>query len=516
METSMFFLFAIGCSVQVKQIDTDVPQAQDTAGSSAQEPTSEPQTPVDTAVEEPSSPTSEPSQDSGPTPETCYQENRVDANTLLPDEPSFGISESTTVDGFTDDYLYDASNYIKVGVRREWGGSIVFFGLADGSVGMNDTNTIDANDTGREVQVAFYDPDRVRQGCAHNASCATALDSACPNSITYLGWNPVQGGNRCNNGSPISNISNQNGRLDLSVQPLHWNPNWNDTDCDSSGCSDTNLAYLQSDVQVGQRLRFVRTHVVELQYTLTELAGLDHARNLQELPTLYSAIGNLGPDLWRLMDANGNQIDINIPANDGFFYKNFTSSAPWTTLQNEDLSYGVGILYENGLQEFQGWQNRSLPFNNVRSLIQFGIPAYSTIHARAYLILGSFGTIQGEATVLMNILPPFGSLDNPAHNSTTNGTSVTIRGWALDNKGVQTVEAIIDDTHTVPLQYGIARPDVCIAWPGYPQCEQVGYEATVDLSFLPTAPDCAHQIEIIATDTDGNSRVIARELFYLP
>ena len=25
------------------------------------------------------------------------------------------------------------------------------------------------------------------------------------------------------------------------------------------------------------------------------------------------------PDLWRLMDPNGNQIEIDIPANDGFF-----------------------------------------------------------------------------------------------------------------------------------------------------------------------------------------------------
>ena len=86
------------------------------------------------------------------------------------------------------------------------------------------------------------------------------------------------------------------------------------------------------------------------------------------------------------MDADGTQIDIDIPANDGFFVKNFTSSSPWTALQNEDLTYGVGILYENGLQEFQGWQNRSLPFNNVRSLIHFGIPAIETQLAVEQLI----------------------------------------------------------------------------------------------------------------------------------
>ena len=34
-----------------------------------------------------------------------------------------------------------------------------------------------------------------------------------------------------------------------------------------------------------QNIRFVDTHIVELRYDIQELAGLDHANNLQELPT---------------------------------------------------------------------------------------------------------------------------------------------------------------------------------------------------------------------------------------
>ena len=33
--------------------------------------------------------------------------------------------------------------------------------------------TVDGNDTGREVQVAIYDPDRIRQPCAGSATCAS-------------------------------------------------------------------------------------------------------------------------------------------------------------------------------------------------------------------------------------------------------------------------------------------------------------------------------------------------------
>ena len=532
----LFWLF-IACNTNIKgqSVTTNV-QNQDTNEPSepSVSPTSEPNTPSseptqsptsepaeeqnndtqtdDTNPNEPSQPTIEPST---PEPTTCYSSNRISSDILLPDESSFGTSETVSQNGFTDDYLYDATNYIKIGVRRDWGGSIIFFGLSNGSTGMNNTNTIDANDTGREVQVAFYDLDRIRQGCAYNATCATNLGS-CPNSITYLGWNPVQGGNRCNNGSPITSISNQNGRLELVVQPLHWNPNWNNVDCDSSGCSNPNLAYLQSDVQLTQRLRFVRTHVVELQYTLEELAGLDHARNLQELPTVYAANGNNGPDLWRLMDADGNQINIDIPANDGFYYRDFTSSSPWTTLQNDTLTYGVGILYENGLLEYQGWQNRSLPFNNVRSKIQFGISAYGSIHARAYLLLGSFHTIQSEANIMMSILPPFGYLDTPVHESVVQGSTLQIQGWALDNRGIQSITAIIDETEAYQISYGSTRQDVCSVWPGYQDCDNVGFEGNIDISYLPTAPGCAHQIEIQAIDTDGNARIISRDLFYLP
>lgn len=479
---------------------------------STEEPnTEEPSTEVD--VEEPT----DTSNTDGSTPNEsyiCYSENPVE-DELLPSLQPNGLVETHIEDGFTDDYLYDPTNYIKIGIRREWGGSIVFFGLGDGNSGMNDTNTIDANDTGREVQVALYDPDRVRQGCAHDASCQTSIGE-CPNSIQYLGWNPVQGGNRCNNGSTLSSYDYSNGELQIQVQPLHWNPNWDFADCTSSGCDDPLLSQNQSDVLMTQNIRFVDTHIVELRYDIQELAGLDHANNLQELPTVYSGNGNNSPDLWRLMDPNGNQIEIDIPANDGFFYKNFTSTAPWVTLQNDNLTYGVGILYENGLLEYQGWQNRDMPFNNVRSLIQFPIPAYSQIHARAYLMLGSFDTINGLATNLLNILPPFGSLDTPAHNGSTTEGQLEIAGWALDNRGVASVQAVIDESYTYPLTYGSSRPDVCIAWPSYPNCSNVGFEGSADISMLESSSDCAHQIEIIATDADGNVRTIARNLFYIP
>ena len=425
----------------------------------------------------------------------------------MPGESKYGTSESVSTGKFTDEYLYDAQNYIKIGARREWGGSIIFFGLSDGKKGTNSTNTIDSNDTGREVQVAIYDGSRQSQNCAYNASCGTVAP-ACPISITYLGWNPVQGGNRCNRGSGVDSVTNKNGIMEIVTTPLHWNPNWDATDCTSSGCSTNPLR--KSDVRLTQRLRFVSTHVVELFYSVQNLAAIDHTQSAQELPTLYAAYGAHGlANLNRLMRPDKTEIAINEPANDGFFVKNFTSTEPWVTLQNADLSYGVGILYENGLLEYQGWQKAGV-FNNVRSLLQFALPANGVVNARAYLILGNFDTIKNQAHWLMNSIPPFGVIDTPADGATVSGSKVTVNGWALDNKGIKQIVAKIDESTTVPLNYGSSRPDVCKVWTGYPMCNNVGYHGTIDVSGLDK--NCKHLLEIIATDSDGNTRTIARRL----
>ena len=424
----------------------------------------------------------------------------------LPGESNPGRSEYTTVNGFQDDYLYDGTDEIKVGTRRDWGGTIIFFGQKHlGFPGTNSTNTINANDTGREVQVAFYDPDRHMQNCAHDASCASN-PTDCPFSITFLGWNPVQGGNRCNRGSGVENVVNQDGVLSITTNPLFWNPNWDRTDCSDAACDDPGLRERRSDVRVVQTLRFNKMHIVELNYTVTNLADLDHRSTGQEMPTVYTANGNNGPDLWRLFNSQGTEIAIDTPGNDGFFYENFSSPGGWATMQNDNLDYGVGLYTENRLTDFQGWQLRSLPFNNFRPRFPFGIPPYGTVRARAYLLLGSHATITAEAQWLDDNLPPFGCLDAPTPDEVISG-SVTVRGWALDNKGVSAVEVIVDGATVVPLSYGGGRPDVCLVWPNYANCDNVGYSGTLDTS---TLTECPHLLEINARDTDGNQRIIAR------
>jgi len=345
------------------------------------------------------------------------------ADSPLPGETPPGRYETVTANGFNDDYIYDSTSYLKIGVRRQWGATIVFFGMAGSGPGTNNTNAIDANDTGREVQVAFYDPDRSMQNCAWNASCATT-PTTCPNSIAYLGWDPVQGGNRCNIGSGVESISYSSGILEASINPLFWNPNWDRTDCSSAACDDPILRTRRSDVRVIQKIRFVRTHIVELDYTLINLSDLNHRSTNQEMPTIYTANGHGGPDLWKLFNSEGTEIPIDIYAGgDGFYYKNFTSPGGWATMQNDRADYGVGLYAENRITTWQAWQLRSLPFNNFRPLPSFGIPPLGTVRARVYLILGAYNTIAEEARWLDANLPPFGYLDAPGEDETLSGTS---------------------------------------------------------------------------------------------
>lgn len=428
-------------------------------------------------------------------------------------ESPAGWHETTTANGFNDDYLYDATGYLKVGVRREWGGSIIFFGIASGyGAGTNPTNAIDANDTGREVQVAFYDPDRLMQGCAWNASCA-ATPTTCPASITYLGWDPVQGGNRCNVGSGVESVEFVDGALKVTTNPLFWNPNWDRTDCVSEACSDPTLSGRRSDVRVVQALRFVAPHVVQLDYTVVNLADLAHAATGQEMPTMYTANGNGGPDLWRVFNSDGTEIPVDTPAGgDGFYYENFTSPGGWAALQDDTLSYGVGLYSENRLTGFQAWQLRSLPFNNVRAQFAFGLPAFGTVRARAYLVLGDLSTISSQIAWLDGALAPFGVIDTPAADAVVSGGSVPVSGWALDNHGVTGVELFVDGVSAGVMTYGASRPDVCLVWPGYPGCTLVGYTGTLSTSGL---TPCGHLLEVRASDAAGNVRTIARRRVFV-
>lgn len=429
----------------------------------------------------------------------------------LPTLTPLGRTETTLVDQFHDDYLYSPDGEFKIGTRREWGSTVVFFGRGGGEPGINASNTIDAYDTGRELQVALYDYDRAEQGCAWDASCMSQPETGCGNNITHLGWNPVQGGDECNRGSETDHVIKRPGRLEATLVPRFWNPDWEKKDCSNNFCDLPFELPNRSDVRYRQRLRFVDSHAVEIFMEYTNLTGLEHAPAFQEFPTLYSSFGKVGPDLWKVMNSEGERIEVDQPSNNGFFRRRFDSPGGWAALQNSALDYGVGLYYETRQRSYQAWQRRG-EFNNFRARIKFGLPAWGKVRARAYLLIGSYATIRDTARRLDRAIGPFGGIDSPAPDSAV-GPQPTITGWALDNWNVTEVELLLDGTSIATTTLTEARNDICTLWPGYEMCKQgVGFSVQADLSM---ASRCSHILEVRATDTDGNSRTIARQRVFV-
>lgn len=435
----------------------------------------------------------------------------------LPVESSANKTESVSAGGFDDDYVYNQAGDRKLGIRRNWGGAIVFFGKHTGQVGQNVTNVIDGADTGREVQIALYDrPARTLQGCAYNSSCEKG-PKPCPETMVFMGWNPVQGGNRCNSGSGYSDIAKADGAISLVSQMLQWNANWDRPDCQES-CKSPATDKRLADVELTQRVRFVRPNVVELRYTVHNLANMAHDATVHEFPTLYAAFGRDGtPDLVRLFDSSAKEVTTGWQTDaNGFRWQNFSSPAGWASLQNAAADYGVALQYESGMSQFQAWDKLEKPtkFNNFRGLYSFPIGASASVSARSYLILGGIAEVAAETKWLDGHLPPFGSLDGPVADAKVSGV-ISVGGWAMDNKSVSSVQMSVDGGAPVPLSYGADRPDVCALWPGYPACEKskVGFQGMLDVSAL-SPGGCGHVIEIKAIDGDGNAKVIARRRIF--
>jgi hypothetical protein len=416
----------------------------------------------------------------------------------------FGGIETKTSGGHTDVFLKSPTDLIRIGARLDWGGTVVFFGLSANA----GSNVIDANDTGRELQIALYDPTRLRQPCAWNASCQSSSVS-CGDSITFLGWNPVQGGDECNRGAKVLSHGKLGDALEVVIQPLQWNPDWDAQDCKQTPCGGAGVPV---EVEYTSRFRFVTEHVVEVETEVRSKETISHPTTGQEFPTLYVSNGNGGPDLPLLLDSAGTTITLSTPGNDGFLYDNFSSPGPWVSWQDSGKTYGVGLAMDQGVKKFQGWRGAppSAPyFHNVRAEMIFGLPAGGTVRGLSYLALGSFDTVKAELDGVLKKRAPFGNVDEPAGDvKVSAATTLAVSGWALDTAAVASVEVQIDGKSVATLPVTAARPDVCAVYPMYADCPSVGFSGQVSLA---AAAPC-QVLKVVATDSDGNARVLGERL----
>jgi hypothetical protein len=102
------------------------------------------------------------------------------------------------------------------------------------------------------------------------------------------------------------------------------------------------------------------------------------------------------------------------------------------------------------------------------------------------------------------VRPPSVWIDVPANGSTVSGT-VTLKGWALDNRqaigtAIGSVSVLLDGSTLGNATYGTARPDVCKVYPGRPGCPNVGFSYDLNTANINPGP---HTLTVCATDTDS-------------
>ena len=73
------------------------------------------------------------------------------------------------------------------------------------------------------------------------------------------------------------------------------------------------------------------------------------------------------------------------------------------------------------------------------------------------------------------------SIDSPYNNQSINGSSLVIKGWALNPSGVKQIKVYIDGAYKGQAKLGGKRPDVNNTYPGYPNGINSGYEFKVGL-----------------------------------
>lgn len=108
--------------------------------------------------------------------------------------------------------------------------------------------------------------------------------------------------------------------------------------------------------------------------------------------------------------------------------------------------------------------------------------------------------------------PSFGYVDAPLEE-TVIAERLVLSGWALDGDGVAALELLVDGRLVLPARYGVARPDVERAHPGYPQSAGAGFEAEVDARDLPRGH---HHVDVVVRDARGRRTVIAQRQLLNP
>jgi len=378
-----------------------------------------------------------------------------------------------------------STDTIRIGLETAWGGSIV-------EVSLNGTNFVNAHDTGREVQPAFYD------GNARYDSCAGCTG--------VFGWDPVLGGDKYDQGSPtLSQVLTSNS-LYTKAQPLQWNPD------DKGGGPGQAVA---GDVIVEQTITPVRgrSRIFQGHYKVTHLGSDLHANAQQEFPAVY-----VNADYNRFVHYGGTAPWTNAAVSVTTFPELPTFSplffAPehWAAHVN---AQNIGLtVYVPSQYPYVGGFDHSGPAGPTGDGTNYFAPFVTLTIGPNFVFQGDFYLIAGDyvsARQLVyelhkslspaDIFTPFGATDQPSAGSTVGGIT-TVSGWSFDDASVAKVEILVDGVVDGTASYGSSRPDVAGTYPGAPV--NIGFSYLLNTAKYGNG---THTLNVRATDSSGNVSV---------
>ena len=373
----------------------------------------------------------------------------------------------------------------RIGLQTGWGGSIV-------EISLNGTNFVNEHDTGREVQAAQYDGSAQYDGCA---GCTGAF-----------GWNPVQGGDKYDQGSPVLAQTVSPDSLYIKAQPVQWNPD------DKGGGPGQPVV---GDVYVEATITAVSDHAFtfKVHYKVTHFGSDQHTNSIQEFPAVYVNLGfdRFFSDSSTTPWTNAPLTSVSMPQLP-LFGPTLYASEQWGAYV--DSSDNGLTVFVPGMAPYIGGfaaAGDSGPFGfgtdyfAPRTYFSFG--PNSVLEGDVYLVAGDYKHARQVIYDLHNTLPkrdlftPIGSVDTPAPSAQLSGTT-SVAGWAFDDTAVSKVVIYIDGVLAGTATYGGSRPDVASDWPHAPSA--IAYSFSLDTTKYANG---SHTMEVRAIDTSGNVAV---------
>jgi Bacterial Ig domain len=373
---------------------------------------------------------------------------------------------------------------IQFGVEPRCGGTLVEVSLR----GKNFVNNADC--TGRQVQVALYDGNDTYDSC-----------SGCQG---IWGWDPVQGGDIHNFGSPLLAQRVTADSVYIATRPNEWYP-------DNKGGGPGRP--VPSDVMIEQTASFMPgyRYGVRLHYRITHLNPDTHASAVQEFPAVWvnkeydRFVSYAGTRPWTGGSPSAELLTGAVQTDSPRYIPEH-----WAALVDQD---GVGLTvyvpqqypYTLGLQ-FSGTSGEfGSGANYLRPHVPFTFGPGSVLEGDVYVIAGDYREARQDIeamndakTASADVLPPFGSLDLPLASQAITGF-VPVAGWVLDDVGVSRVEVLVDGASAGTASYGQSRPDVAAVFAQAP--EKIGFSYLLDTRAYANGE---HQLQIRATDKAGN------------